>query len=140
MANPRAGTRTRKPKPPPVERDPAIRMFEVMALMRAVEDRMARRIGPIWVPPALVSTPNGKLRLPPTARGAAGLGYLLREVGSLGPGRRRAACGVAEWHHSLNRHRDSLHPASLSGRQTALSRQPAEDDQGCCAAPRQWVR
>ena len=40
MANLPAGTRTRKPKPPPVERDPAIRMFEVMALMRAVEDRM----------------------------------------------------------------------------------------------------
>jgi TPP-dependent pyruvate/acetoin dehydrogenase alpha subunit len=39
MANPRAGTRTRKPKPP-VERDLAVRMFEVMALMRAVEDRM----------------------------------------------------------------------------------------------------
>jgi hypothetical protein len=30
MANP--GTRTRKPKPPPVERDLAIRMFEVMVL------------------------------------------------------------------------------------------------------------
>ena len=33
-------TRTRKPKAAPVERDLAIRMFEVMALMRAVEDRM----------------------------------------------------------------------------------------------------
>jgi TPP-dependent pyruvate/acetoin dehydrogenase alpha subunit len=42
MANPRttANTRARKPKPPPVDRDLAVRMFEVMALMRAVEDRM----------------------------------------------------------------------------------------------------
>jgi TPP-dependent pyruvate/acetoin dehydrogenase alpha subunit len=29
-----------KPKPPPVERDLAVRLLEVMALMRAVEDRM----------------------------------------------------------------------------------------------------
>src|SRR3984957_9733141 len=40
MASPRTATRTRKPKAAPVERDLAIRMFEVMALMRAVEDRM----------------------------------------------------------------------------------------------------
>jgi TPP-dependent pyruvate/acetoin dehydrogenase alpha subunit len=39
MASPRTSARTRKPKPP-VERDLAVRMFEVMALMRAVEDRM----------------------------------------------------------------------------------------------------
>ena len=38
MANPR--TRTRKPKAPPIDRDMAVRMFEVMALMRAVEDRL----------------------------------------------------------------------------------------------------
>ena len=42
MANSRTAgnTRARKPKPPPVDRDLAVRMFEVMALMRAVEDRM----------------------------------------------------------------------------------------------------
>ena len=40
MANLRTSTRTLKPKPPPVERDLAVRMLEVMALMRAVEDRM----------------------------------------------------------------------------------------------------
>ena len=39
MASPRTSARTSKPKPP-VERDLAVRMFEVMALMRAVEDRM----------------------------------------------------------------------------------------------------
>ena len=38
MANPR--TRIRKPKAPPIDRDMAVRMFEVMALMRAVEDRL----------------------------------------------------------------------------------------------------
>jgi TPP-dependent pyruvate/acetoin dehydrogenase alpha subunit len=35
MASPRPSKAT-----PPVERDLAVRMFEVMALMRAVEDRM----------------------------------------------------------------------------------------------------
>ena len=42
MANQRttANARGRKPKPPPVDRNLAVRMFEVMALMRAVEDRM----------------------------------------------------------------------------------------------------
>jgi len=39
MPSPRTPARTREPKPP-VERDLAVRMFEVMALMRAVEDRM----------------------------------------------------------------------------------------------------
>jgi pyruvate dehydrogenase E1 component alpha subunit len=39
MASPRTPPRTRKPKPP-VERDLAVRIFEVMALMRAIEDRM----------------------------------------------------------------------------------------------------
>ena len=39
MASPRTSARNRKPKPP-AERELAIRMFEVMALMRAVEDRM----------------------------------------------------------------------------------------------------
>lgn len=40
MASPPTGTRTRKPKAAPVERDLTARMLEVMALMRAVEDRM----------------------------------------------------------------------------------------------------
>ena len=42
MANPRTRTRARarKPMAPPVEHDLAVRMFEVMALMRAVEDRL----------------------------------------------------------------------------------------------------
>jgi TPP-dependent pyruvate/acetoin dehydrogenase alpha subunit len=38
MASPRP--RTRKPKAPPADRDLAIRMYEVMTLMRAVEDRL----------------------------------------------------------------------------------------------------
>jgi TPP-dependent pyruvate/acetoin dehydrogenase alpha subunit len=44
MASSREGTptrtRSRKAKPAPVERDLTARMLEVMALMRAVEDRM----------------------------------------------------------------------------------------------------
>jgi hypothetical protein len=36
----RVSTRTLEPEPPPVERDLAVRLFEVTALMCAVEDRM----------------------------------------------------------------------------------------------------
>ena len=39
MASPCTGTH-RNPNAAPVERDLAVRMLEVMALMRAVEDRM----------------------------------------------------------------------------------------------------
>jgi pyruvate dehydrogenase E1 component alpha subunit len=40
MANARTKTRTSKPVPKTVDRDLAVRIFEVMALQRAVEDRM----------------------------------------------------------------------------------------------------
>jgi TPP-dependent pyruvate/acetoin dehydrogenase alpha subunit len=40
MANARTKTRTSKPAPKTVDRDLAVRIFEVMALQRAVEDRM----------------------------------------------------------------------------------------------------